>query len=293
MKKTIFLLLIISLSFPLKVNSVVVINEVQYDALQSGREYWFEWVELYNTDGTPAPLNGWIILDNTDTDTLVTTDSIVDYVVIAADSDSFMVNFPEFSGTIIVISDGRIGYGLTNSADMLLLKNSADSVVDWMNWETPDSNWTNYFPELWDPGIPGVSAGHSLGRSPNGSDTDTTTDFADFDTPTPGELNTPTGNQPPSITDITRYPIEFKCYPNPVSATPTIYLSIPEKLHLKVRVYDSAGRVVKYLADRVFKTGKHTLTWNGQNDREISSGVYFVRMESEKFDRTLKVLLVK
>ena len=178
---------------------------------------------------------------------------------------------------------------MQNGPDNIVLKLN-DIVVDGVGY----GDFTGQiFAGEWSPTVD-VASGHSIGRSPDGKDTDdNSVDFADFDTPTPGELNTPTGNQPPSITDITRYPIEFKCYPNPVSATPTIYLSIPEKLHLKVRVYDTAGRVVKYLADRVFKTGKHTLTWNGQNDREISSGVYFVRMESEKFERTLKVLLVK
>lgn len=51
--------------------------------------------------------------------------------------------------------------------------------------------------------------------------------------------------------------------------------------HVRVRLYDVTGRLVRTLADRSFDTGEHDVTWDGADDggRAAPRGVYFARLE--------------
>jgi len=164
----------------------VVINEVEYDPPQEGTDSEWEWFELYNNTSSPITLSGWKITDNHNTDTIPDlTLPANGFAVVAATQSGFTTNYPGFSGLIVYIADGKIGSGLANSADMLILKDKEDNSIDQVNWGTPDPNWSNYNVNLWISG-PTVPEGYSLERSPAGKDTDTAADFIDQVNPTPG-----------------------------------------------------------------------------------------------------------
>ena len=57
-----------------------------------------------------------------------------------------------------------------------------------------------------------------------------------------------------------------------------------------MQIYDINGRLVETLADEVLELGQHTVQWNAT---AFSSGVYFVRMASEAFSESQKILLLK
>ena len=50
------------------------------------------------------------------------------------------------------------------------------------------------------------------------------------------------------------------------------------------------GSKIKMLADNVFQSGYHSLSWDASN---LSSGIYFVKMQSERFSEVQKLILVK
>jgi photosystem II stability/assembly factor-like uncharacterized protein len=84
-------------------------------------------------------------------------------------------------------------------------------------------------------------------------------------------------------------------YPNPFNATATIRFRVPEAAHVKINVYDVLGRFVTTLVDDDFPAGWHEALFNGIdcNRREISSGIYFYRMEAEQFTCVKKFLVLK
>ena len=55
-------------------------------------------------------------------------------------------------------------------------------------------------------------------------------------------------------------------------------------------IYNISGNLVETLVKRDITPGYHQLSWNGQNQ---SSGVYFVRMVSDGFVETQKLILMK
>jgi hypothetical protein len=51
---------------------------------------------------------------------------------------------------------------------------------------------------------------------------------------------------------------------------------------ISLRVHDVSGRLVRTLQPDVMRSGRHTVTWDGTNDRgqHVASGVYFVTLEA-------------
>jgi hypothetical protein len=84
-------------------------------------------------------------------------------------------------------------------------------------------------------------------------------------------------------------------YPNPFNPQTTIAYSLAEAGRVNLRIYDASGRVVKTLVDDNKTAGKHTATWNGRdrNGVAVSSGVYFVRLESGGNVQARKIILLK
>ncbi len=83
--------------------------------------------------------------------------------------------------------------------------------------------------------------------------------------------------------------------PNPFNPTTTISYSLPQSGHLRVALYDIRGQHIKTLVDEWQTGGDHSVTWSGtdNSNRRVSSGVYFIRMESGGVVSTEKVMLAK
>ncbi|HIN46502.1 MAG TPA: T9SS type A sorting domain-containing protein [Candidatus Marinimicrobia bacterium] len=84
-------------------------------------------------------------------------------------------------------------------------------------------------------------------------------------------------------------------YPNPFNAITSLRFQIPIPSRVKVIVYDILGREVRTLLNSTKEAGIHQLRWSGRDHSGniVSSGIYFIRFESEKFSQTRKVLLLK
>jgi len=84
--------------------------------------------------------------------------------------------------------------------------------------------------------------------------------------------------------------------PNPFLEKTKISYSIASPCEVSLRVYDIVGRLVKTLIDgQVQKPNSYTLIWNGTDNqnRRLSSGVYFIRMEAGDFRATRKLMLIR
>jgi PKD repeat protein len=82
----------------------------------------------------------------------------------------------------------------------------------------------------------------------------------------------------------------YQNFPNPFNPTTTIAFSMPEKGHVRLTVFNVAGELVETLVNREMEAGIHTYTWNAVN---VSSGVYFYRLQAGNFVETKKMLLLQ
>ncbi len=86
-------------------------------------------------------------------------------------------------------------------------------------------------------------------------------------------------------------------YPNPFNLTTIIRFSIPVETrhasslqHVTLKVYDMLGREVAMLVNEEKSSGNYEVKFDGSN---LSSGIYFYRMQAGSFNQTKKMVLIK
>jgi hypothetical protein len=83
--------------------------------------------------------------------------------------------------------------------------------------------------------------------------------------------------------------------PNPFNPSTTISFFMLEDGVVKLTIYNARGQKVKDLASGSFSRGQHQLIWDGrdQSNRELSSGVFLLKLESSGHCHTRKMMLMK
>ena len=79
-------------------------------------------------------------------------------------------------------------------------------------------------------------------------------------------------------------------YPNPFNPSAEVSFSLPMDSHVKLAAYDIQGKQVAIIFEGVQSLGEHSYTWNAS---ELSSGVYYIRLQAGTLVTSQKALLVK
>ena len=83
-------------------------------------------------------------------------------------------------------------------------------------------------------------------------------------------------------------------YPNPFNPRTTVEFTLSHDATASLRVYDARGRLVRTLLESYVAAGKHSVTWDGRNERGVTvvSGVYFLRLQAgdQYLARTVNLL---
>lgn len=87
-------------------------------------------------------------------------------------------------------------------------------------------------------------------------------------------------------------------YPNPFNSSTKIRFEIPRlqgSCKTTLRVYNILGKEIRLLLDAEVLAGQYTAEWNGTDnrEREVGSGVYFISLETQKYRKTIKAVLLK
>ena len=88
-------------------------------------------------------------------------------------------------------------------------------------------------------------------------------------------------------------PTEFAlpaAYPNPFNAATRLSYSLPRAARIRLSVYDIAGRLARVIDEGRREAGRHEFLFSAAG---WPSGVYLVRLDSETFHATQKLLLLK
>jgi len=79
--------------------------------------------------------------------------------------------------------------------------------------------------------------------------------------------------------------------PNPFSSHTTLSFVLPAPAHVRLSIFDVAGRRVATLLDERREMGSHQVHWNGDDasGRRAPAGAYFVQLEANGERRTVKI----
>ena len=84
-------------------------------------------------------------------------------------------------------------------------------------------------------------------------------------------------------------------YPNPFNPITTLRYNVPEKILVRISIFDISGNLIKMLVNEVKNAGFYSARWGAINDngQPVSAGVYFYKIQAGNFVDTKKMILLK
>jgi hypothetical protein len=82
----------------------------------------------------------------------------------------------------------------------------------------------------------------------------------------------------------------YQNYPNPFNPTTNIKFSIPQNEFVTLKIYNLLGQEVATLLSEKLAAGTYTYTWDAS---DIASGIYFYSIETPKFRRVKKMIVLQ
>ncbi len=82
----------------------------------------------------------------------------------------------------------------------------------------------------------------------------------------------------------------YNNYPNPFNNSTTIRYEIENKTNVKIEIFDINGKYIEELINLTHTPGIYQLNYNAHN---LSSGIYFCRLKTDKYIETKKLILIK
>ena len=94
---------------------------------------------------------------------------------------------------------------------------------------------------------------------------------------------------------LLRRPILFQPFPNPFGSIAIIRYFIPVKGDVSLTIYDITGRALRTFVKGKVDAGLYTIRWNGKDDmnRTRGNGIYFIKLETNDYIMTKKMIIVR
>lgn len=250
--------------------SSLVINEILYDPPRGFTEY----VEMYNAGKTSINVFNWK-LNTFKISRVSRLISPGQYLIVAADTSIFE-RFPHLTDTsynVVVLN--RSSLGLNNDGDDVVLTDLTEHMIDSLH----------YLPTWHNPEIEDVS-GRSLERinpwlpTADARNWSTCTDASGG---TPGKQNSIFAISMPSGAALSFSPNPFSPDGDGFEDHTIISYQVPTTVALiRVRIFDSKGRLVRTLANNEPSGSNGQLIWDGFSDsrEKVRIGIYIVLLES-------------
>jgi len=78
-------------------------------------------------------------------------------------------------------------------------------------------------------------------------------------------------------------------YPNPFKEKTIIKYCVPEKMNIRLEVFDSKGNKVKTLINEIKEAGTHKVEFNAE---KLECGEYLYKLESKDYFESKKMKLI-
>jgi Secretion system C-terminal sorting domain len=79
-------------------------------------------------------------------------------------------------------------------------------------------------------------------------------------------------------------------FPNPFNPSTTISFSLPSRSFVSLKIFDLTGKEVAAIVSEEMQPGKYSRQWNAS---DLSSGIYFYRLQAGSFAETKKLIVLK
>jgi hypothetical protein len=99
-------------------------------------------------------------------------------------------------------------------------------------------------------------------------------------------------DESPSLSPAT---LQIEAYPRIFDDGCDVVFTLPRSAHVRLSIYDKAGRLMSNLVDERRLAGTNSAHWNATDNtgRRVPSGTYFLWLEVEESTATEKMVLVR
>lgn len=269
----------------------IVINEINYNSSVTFNPQ--DWIEFYNNSDTSVNISNWIFRDSENIHNYIIPEGTVlsarNYIVLCSDDTLFHPLFPDVQNYL-----GNFNFGLSGGGELLMLLDNNLNLIDSLTYDD-QAPW------------PAEADGNGPTLSLKNPDLDNSIYQSwsiSLGYGTPGKINDIFTNINDENNNILPkgYYLEQN-YPNPFNPVTKIRYQIPtppissplakgrtEEGFVSLKVYDILGNEVATLVNEFKKPGFYEVEFNGNN---LSSGVYFYRIQADIFISTKKLILLK
>ena len=260
----------------------LVINEINYNSSEDHESG--DWIEIFNPGEMDIDVSGYKLKDDNNDHSYNFPDETIipsgEYLVISNDLEAFS---ELYSNQIPIV--GPFDFGFGGGGDEVRIFDQEGVLVDSVSYED-ESPW----PLEPDGGGPTLEL-----KNANLDNELAESWLSSFGFGSPGEQNTSYLN----VNDLKDSgPEEYtllNAYPNPFNGSINIPIIIPSQTNSKVIIFNVLGQKVTEISIEHFGIGKHTISWNGQNElgNDVGSGVYFVQLDVEGAQDIQKLVYLK
>jgi len=239
----------------------IVINEVMYHPAQNS---YSEWIELFNPNDRSVILDGFTLSDGGfDNQFTFPKGTVIDsggYLVVAGDMMNFITVYGATDPLAGNFSAGLTGFNLSNSGEIMTLKNSYSIVEDMVPY-SDNLPWPSF--------ADGYGPSLQL-KSPELDNTDPYNWFASIERfHTAGKMNDGDTGMDPGQSELA-----WKLYPNPVGAVLHLQISGERSTELQAEIYSLSGRKLVETEFSYFPGGSVFTWYHGLAE----PGAYIVRI---------------
>ena len=84
-------------------------------------------------------------------------------------------------------------------------------------------------------------------------------------------------------------------YPNPFNPETNISYQLSESSNVNLSIYNVKGQKIRSLINGIEEAGHKNIIWTGKDDsgKDVSSGVYFYKLKTTKYNKIKKMILMK
>jgi len=102
-------------------------------------------------------------------------------------------------------------------------------------------------------------------------------------------------NYIPSLKELKPMKINWSCYPNPFNSISKISFELSESSEVQLSIFNLKGELIDTLEETTLPKGEYNYLWNGTNrgGKEVSAGVYFVRLFVNETVFSRKIIFIK
>ncbi len=92
---------------------------------------------------------------------------------------------------------------------------------------------------------------------------------------------------------VSEHKIFIRNYPNPFNPVTNIFFLLEQPSEVELKILNTRGQTIHTVHPKNYPAGEHCYIWDTSRERELTSGIYFLRVKTDHYEQYHKMMLIK